>query len=51
MKKKSLSFKTSRELREGAYLKLEVMPVRGVIGWEEVQYDGLPETVKSIYQK
>lgn len=46
---KSLSFKTSRELREGAYLKLEVMPVRGVISWEEVKYENLPEAIKSVY--
>lgn len=41
---KSLSFKTSRELREGAYLKLEVMPVRGVISWEE--YEGFTRNSK-----
>lgn len=34
---KSLTFKTSRKLWEGAYLKLEVMPIRGVISWEEVR--------------
>lgn len=35
---KSLTFKTSRKLKEGAYLKLEVMYVRGVINWEEVTF-------------
>lgn len=40
---KELEFNTSRELREGAYLKLEVMLLRGVINWEEVEIDRLPE--------
>lgn len=46
---KNLTFKASRELRQGAYLKLEVMPIRGVISWEEVHYEELPETVKGTY--
>lgn len=46
---KTITFKTSRELREGAYIKLNVMPVRGVVNWEEIQYEGLPEAVKSVY--
>ena len=45
-KKKDIEFKTSRELREDAYLKLEVMLVRGVINWKEVQEDELPDKVK-----
>lgn len=40
---KEIEFNTSRELREGAYLKLEVMLLRGVITWEEVEIDELPE--------
>ena len=40
---KEIEFNTSRELREGAYLKLEVMLLRGVITWEEVETDELPE--------
>lgn len=39
---KSLTFKTSRKLKEGAYLKLEVMYVRGVINWEEVSFKQIP---------
>ena len=42
---KELEFNTSRELREGAYLKLEVMLLRGVINWEEVNQDELPDKV------
>ena len=34
--------KTSRKLKEGAYLKLEVMYVRGVINWEEVTFKQIP---------
>ena len=39
---KKLTFKTSRKLKEGAYLKLEVMYVRGVINWEEVTFKQIP---------
>lgn len=46
---KELKFKTSRELREDAYLKLEVRSIGGVHSWEEVQYDELSEKVKSNY--
>lgn len=49
-KKKEIKFKTSRELREEAYLKLEVMAT-GVHAWEEVQYDELPDKVKTNYAK
>ncbi len=48
-KEKELTFKTSRELREDAYLKLEVKPISGVHSWEEVQHNELPEKVKSNY--
>ncbi len=44
-----VEFKAPRELREDAYLKLETMWVRGVISWEEVQYEDLPYDVKSRY--
>ena len=42
---KELEFNTSRELREGAYLKLDVMLLRGVINCEEVNQDELPDKV------
>lgn len=48
-KEKEISFKTSRELKEDAYLKLEVRPISGVHSWEEVQYNELPEKVKTNY--
>ena len=46
-KEKEVKFKTSRELREGAYLELDVMQMRGVINWREVQQDELPDDVKT----
>lgn len=47
-KKKELKFKTSRELKEDAYLMLKVRVI-GVHTWEEVQYNELPEKVKTNY--
>ncbi len=47
-KKKEVTFKTSRELREDAYLCLEVNGM-GVHSWKEVQYNELPDKVKTNY--
>lgn len=44
-KKKELTFKTYKELREDAYLMLEVR-LLGVHKWQEVQFDELPEKVQ-----
>ena len=49
-KKRELKFKTSRELKEDAFLKLEVKTF-GVHSWEEVQYNELPEKVQANYTK
>ena len=46
---KEVTFKTSRELKDDAYLKLDIMITRGVKSWEEVQYDDLPDKVKEHY--
>ena len=46
-KEKEIKFKTSRELREDAYLELEVMQIRRVVNCREVQQDELPEDVKT----
>lgn len=46
---KDITFGTSKELKEGAYICLTVMPIRGVLEWEEVQYDELPAAVQSNY--
>lgn len=41
-----LSFGTERKLRDDAYLQLDVVPVRGVMNWREVQFDELPVAVQ-----
>lgn len=46
--KKEIKFKTSRELREDAYIMLEVYTL-GVHSWKEVDYESLPEKVKVNY--
>ena len=45
-----MTFDTSRILKEGAYIRLESAPLRGVIGWEEVQYEDLPPAVRAQYE-
>ena len=47
---KEVTFKTSRELKEGAYLELQTMIARGVTDWKEVTYEELPEKVQEHYQ-
>lgn len=44
--KRDITFGTSRELKEGAFIRLTVMPVRGVLEWSEVTYDELPAVVQ-----
>lgn len=46
---KEITFGTSRELRNGAFIRLTVMPVRGVLDWSEMQYDELPAMVQDHY--
>lgn len=48
-KGKDITFGTSKELKEGAFIRLTVMPVRGVLEWKEVQYDELPAAVQGNY--
>lgn len=48
-KEKDITFGTSRELREGAFVRLTVA-LRGVIKWEEVQYDEMPLSVQDKYE-
>lgn len=47
---KEVTFKTSRELKDDAYLKLDVMLTRGVKSWEEVQFSELPDKVQEKYE-
>ena len=46
---KEITFGTSRELRNGAFIRLTFMPIRGVLDWSEVQYDELPPAVQAHY--
>ena len=48
-KERELTFGMSRQLTEGAFIRLDVAGIRGVVGWREVQYDELPEAVQSRY--
>ncbi len=48
-KGRDISFGTTRELKEDAFLCLTVMPVRGVVEWREIQYEELPEAVRNQY--
>lgn len=49
-KMKDFTFKSNRELREDAYLRLETNVTRGVITWEEVTFEELPKDVQFRYQ-
>ena len=46
---KEITFGTSRELQDGAFIRLTFMPIRGVLDWSEVQYDELPPAVQARY--
>lgn len=48
-KEKEIKFKTSRKLREDAYLELNMMIGRGVVNWKEVRFEELPEKVQEKY--
>lgn len=50
-KAKSIKFKTTRELRGGAFLKLKYTNLGGVVTWEEVQWSELPEALQSVYSQ
>lgn len=50
-KEREITFGASRELREGAYLRLTVKPIRGVVEWKEVQYEELPVAVQSRLER
>ena len=42
------SFYTERILRDKAYLLLETRPLVGVISWEEVSWDQVPEAAQAL---
>lgn len=47
---KTLELDTSRVLKDGAFIKIQAAPMRGVIGWEELQYEELPPAVQDRYE-
>lgn len=46
--KAEIEFGASRELRQNAFLKLDLQPIRGVVGWSEVSEDALPAKVVEV---
>lgn len=44
-----ITFRTERVLRDSAYLKLTVAPLRGVVSWEEVQLDEMPQAAEECF--
>lgn len=43
------TFGADKELKDGAFICLRLVPLRGVVSWAEVTFDELPETVKAKY--
>ena len=41
-RERKLTFETSRILRDGAYLRVNVAPLRGVTDWTEIEADEVP---------
>ncbi len=48
---KMISFNTTRELKEGRYIKVNYMRLRGVTSWEEVMLDDMPLKVREKYDR
>ncbi len=46
---REITFGTSRELRDTAFLCLTVLPLRGVVSWREVTYAELPDAVQQKF--
>ena len=44
-----LVFDTVRELRADAFLKVKVSRVAGVLDWEEVKLNDIPETIRNFF--
>ena len=50
-RERELTFLTSRLLREGAYLRIRVAPLRGVTEWEEVQIEDMPLETRLVFSR
>lgn len=48
---KEIPFKTTRKLRNNAFLKLKYTNFGGVVTWEEIKWNELPEKLQSIFPK
>ena len=48
-REKSVTFGANRRLKDGAFLKLSVVPVRGVTEWEEVIFEEMPLAVREKF--
>ena len=46
---KKITFETVRVLRENAFIRLKMLPFRGVISWAEVQYGELHHAFKKSF--
>ena len=46
---REITFGTTRHLREGAFLKLSVAPLRGVVEWEEIRLEEMPKEVRDRF--
>lgn len=44
-----LDLDTSRILKDSAFILIKTAPLRGVLSWEELQYEQLPEVVQTKY--
>ena len=44
--REEVAFGSDKTLRDGAYLELSVMPLHGVVYWEEVEPAALPDKVR-----
>lgn len=47
---REISFNTTRELREGAYIKVNYMRLRGVTSWEEVNLEDMPSKTRKRFE-
>lgn len=47
---KEYIFMTADKLREDAFLHLYTLPFRGVVKWEYVEADELPDPVRKMYE-
>ena len=47
---REISFDTVRELKAGAYIKVNYMRLRGVTSWEEVQFQDMPVKTREQFE-